>query len=123
MIGPIKTVAVYVSNQAVAQAFWVDKLGFKIRKELAMTPEASWIEAAPPGAESALVLYPRSMMNNWQELKPSIVFHCPDVEAAVTELDAKGVTIVDQPKQMQWGTYAKFADPDGNEFLLASTSD
>jgi predicted enzyme related to lactoylglutathione lyase len=123
MIGPIKTVAVYVSDQAVARAFFIDKLGFEIRKDLSMTPEAAWLEVAPRGAQSAVVLYPRSMMNNWRELKPSIVFHCPDVEATVAELELKGVAIIDRPQKLQWGTYAKFADPDGNEFLLASTSD
>ena len=120
MIGAIKTVAVYVSDQKAARAFYVEKLGFAVRKELPMTPEASWVEVSAAGAETALVLYPRSMMKNWHELKPSIVFHCDNVETTVAELEKKGVAITDRPKQMQWGTYAKFADPDGNEFLLAS---
>jgi predicted enzyme related to lactoylglutathione lyase len=121
MIGPIKTVAVYVSDQKAARTFYTEKLGFAIRKEVSMTPEATWIEVSPQEAQSALVLYPREMMKNWQELKPSIVFQCDDFEATAAALKSKGVAIIDPPMKMQWGTYAKFADPDGNEFLLAST--
>jgi predicted enzyme related to lactoylglutathione lyase len=114
-------VAVYVSDQAAARTFYVDKLGFTVRKEMPMTPEASWLEVAPAGEQSALVLYPRALMKDWQQRKPSIVFHCDDVEATVAELEAKGVLITDRPKTMPWGTYAQLADPDGNEFLLASS--
>jgi predicted enzyme related to lactoylglutathione lyase len=87
-----------------------------------MTPDAAWLEVAPQGAQTALVLYPRALMNNWSELKPSIVFHCDDVERTTADLQLKVVAIIDPPKGMQWGTYAKFANPDGNEFLLTSTT-
>jgi predicted enzyme related to lactoylglutathione lyase len=79
-----------------------------------------WLEVSPPEAETAIVLYPRGMMKNWAEMKPSIVFHCDDVDATVRDLAARGARIIDQPNRMQWGTYAKIADPDGNEFLLVS---
>ncbi len=57
-----------------------------------MMPGASWLEVAPKGAESALVLYPKSMMKNWAELKPSIVFVCDDVEKTYETMKANGVT-------------------------------
>ena len=65
MIGPIKTVAVYVEDQARAEAFYTGPLGFVVRRRVAMGAEASWIEVAAPGAESCVVLYPRSMMPDW----------------------------------------------------------
>lgn len=34
------------------------------------------------------------------------------------ELAEKGVQIIQQPKQMKWGTFAQFLDPDDNEFVL-----
>jgi lactoylglutathione lyase len=86
MIGPIKTVGVYVEDQQAAKAFYIEKLGFTVRKEMPMGPTTVWLEVAPPGAETAIVLYPRGMMKNWAEMKPSIVFHCDDVEATVREL-------------------------------------
>jgi lactoylglutathione lyase len=118
MIGPIKTVAVYVEDQQKAVEFYTSLLGFEVRRDQAMGPEARWVEVAPPGAQTALVLYPRAMMKGWEEMKPSVVFNCSDIEATVATLWANGVGVIDQPHAMPWGTYAKIADPDGNEFLL-----
>lgn len=120
MIRSIRTVAVYVADQQLALEFYTTKLGFEVRRNEPMGPNASWIELAPPEAQTCLVIYPRAMMKNWQELKPSVVFLCDDAHATCNELAAKGVRITDQPKKMAWGTYAKFADLDGNEFLLMS---
>ena len=120
MIGPIKTVGVYVEDQDRAVAFYVEKLGFEVRRRLPMGPNARWVEVAPPGALTCLVLYPRAMMANWAELKPSIVFHCPDVEAACRKLESAGVRVTMPPTPLPWGKFAKFADPDGNEFGLTS---
>jgi predicted enzyme related to lactoylglutathione lyase len=120
MIGPIKTVGVYVADQQQALEFYNQKLGFQVRRRIPMGPGAEWIEVSPPGAETCLVLYPKSMMSNWTELKPSIVFHCADVVGTCDELESRGVQIVMRPKELPWGTFAMFADPDGNEFGLTS---
>jgi lactoylglutathione lyase len=118
MIGPIKTVAVYVEDQPKAVEFYTRKLGFEVRRNHPMGPGASWIEVAPPGAQTCLVIYPRSMMKDWQSLRTSIVFDCRDIDATCRRLEDDGVRVVDRPKAMPWGTFAKIADPDGNEFLL-----
>jgi lactoylglutathione lyase len=91
-----------------------------------MGPNASWIALGPPSSLQtvemqpccSIVIYPRSMMPNWRELKPSIVFLCDDFEKTDTELKSKGVNFIEEPKKMAWGTYAIFVDIDGNEFLL-----
>jgi lactoylglutathione lyase len=51
-------------------------------------------------------------------IEPSIVFICDDFEKAYTDLRPKGVNFIEEPKKLAWGTYAKFADVDGNKFLL-----
>src|SRR2546430_11206059 len=116
MIGPIKTVGVYVEDQNRSLEFFTHKLGFTLRRKIPMGPEVHWIEVSPPGAQSSLVLYPKSMMTNWTEMKPSLVFHCDDVTGTCQRLEAAGVTIKMQPTQLPWGTFATFLDPDGNEF-------
>jgi predicted enzyme related to lactoylglutathione lyase len=120
MIGPIKTVAIYVEDQERAVAFYAEKLGFVVRRRVTMGPDANWIEVSPPGAESCLVLYPRSQMPDWATRKPSVVFHCPDVEATCAELEGKGVTIRMAPTSLPWGIFASIVDPDGNELGLTS---
>lgn len=120
MIGPIKTIGIYVEDQAKSVEFYTEKLGFEVRKSIPMGPDANWIEVSPPGAETCLVLYPKSMMTNWAQLKPSVVFQCPDVEDTCLLLKSRGVSITMNPTQMGWGMFAMFVDPDGNEFGLTS---
>lgn len=118
MITKIATVAVYVEDQQKAKTFWLEKVGFELLRETPMGPSGSWLEVAPKGAESALVIYPRSMMSNWTELKPSIVFVCDDIEAAYAGMKERGVEFLGEPNKMQWGTFVQFKDDDGNVFLL-----
>jgi lactoylglutathione lyase len=120
MIGPIKTVGIYVADQAKSVEFFTGKLGFEVRRSIPMGPDANWIEVSPPGAQTSLVLYPKSMMTNWAELKPSVVFHCRDVQETCLQLSAQGVEIKMNPTQLGWGMFATFLDPDGNEFGLTS---
>jgi lactoylglutathione lyase len=120
MIGPIKTVGVYVRDQQIALAFYTAKLGFELRRELPTGAAGTWIEISPPGGQTCLVLYPRSMMPDWNQRKSSVVFHCADIEDTCRRLEADGVTITMPPKAMPWGMFAMFVDPDGNEFGLTS---
>jgi predicted enzyme related to lactoylglutathione lyase len=120
MIGPIKTVCVYVEDQQRSVEFYTRKLGFEVRRSMPMGPKASWTELSPPGGQSCLVLYPKEMMPTWKEQKPAVVFHCADVEGTCRRLQEAGVTIPMPPTPLGWGTFAKFADPDGNEFGLTS---
>ena len=118
MIKQVATVAVYVEDQEKAKAFWQDKVGFEVRNEQSMGSIGSWLEVAPEGAQSRLVLYPRVAMDDWKERKPSIVFECEDVHGTYEVLKERGVEFPEEPKKMAWGTDVVFRDPDGNEFLL-----
>ncbi|MBD2860566.1 VOC family protein [Paenibacillus oceani] len=118
MITKIATAAIYVEDQQRSKAFWSEKAGFHIVRETPMGASGSWIEVAPFGAETALVIYPRSMMDNWSELKPSLVFDCEDIGATYETMKRNGVLFQGEPKTMQWGTYVAFVDEEGNSFLL-----
>jgi predicted enzyme related to lactoylglutathione lyase len=118
MIKRIATVGVYVEDQSKSLEFWTKQAGFEVRRNTPMGPAASWIEVAPPGAESCFVIYPRALMENWRELKASLVLECDDIEATVARMKENGVTFTSEPQTMSWGTYAKFIDLDGNEFML-----
>jgi lactoylglutathione lyase len=58
MIRKIATATVYVEDQTKAVEFWTKQVGFKIKREKAMGPEARWIEVGPADAESCLVITP-----------------------------------------------------------------
>jgi lactoylglutathione lyase len=118
MIAAIATVAVYVEDQERSLAFWTQQVGFTVHETRPMGPAGSWIEVGPPGQSSCLVLYPKAMMPDWAERKPSIVFRCDDVERTYQEMAERGVRFSQPPKAMAWGPFALFEDVDGNEFGL-----
>ena len=86
----LKTLVVYVADQEKALAFYRDQIGFDVRRDLPMGPLGRWIEVAPPGAESSIVLYPKAMMPDWDKRVPSIVFACDDTVASCAELVKRG---------------------------------
>ncbi len=118
MITKIATQAVYVEDQAAGLRFWTEQVGFEVRFEADMGPNAKWIEVGPPGAESHLVIYPKTMMQDWAERKPSIVFACDDIQATHEAMAGRGVEFTQEPRQMPWGWFAIFIDEDGNWYGL-----
>ena len=120
MITKIATAAVYVDDQQAAERFWTEQVGMVVHHSQEMGPEARWLEIGPKQAESRLVIYPKSMMKDWAERKPSIVFECDDIRKTHEEMAARAVEFTEEPKKMPWGMFAIFQDPDGNEFVLRS---
>ncbi|HZG70531.1 MAG TPA: VOC family protein [Chondromyces sp.] len=118
MITNLATVAVYVEDQQKAKEFWVNKAGFELVAERPMGPNAYWLEVAPQNAQTRLVIYPKSMMEGSENMKASIVFECDDVMATYEKMKANGIQFKEEPKAMQWGTFAHFSDEDGNEYLI-----
>jgi lactoylglutathione lyase len=106
MITRVKLVTVYVADQAAARRFYVEALGFEVRREMPMGPGATWLEVAPPGGQTVVVLYPRALMAGWETMKPSIVFACESVEATHAALERGGVAFTQAPTRMAWGTSA-----------------
>jgi lactoylglutathione lyase len=121
MITHMGTVGVYVEDQERALRFWTDQVGFEERRKMPMGDGLFWLEVAPRGAQSALVLYPKKLMPEWNEMKPSIVFRCNDIDDVYAQLKKNGVTIAKELSQMSWGKFASFLDPDGSEFGLSGT--
>ena len=118
MIRKIATAAVYVDDQKKAVGFWTRSVGFVVHREKPMGPDASWIEVGPEGASSCLVLYPKSMMRDWAERKPSIVFETDDIQKTFERMRGNGVKFSQEPAQLPWGLFAIFDDLDGNSFGL-----
>ena len=121
MINKIGKITVYVENQEQAKDFWVNKMGFVLKLEQPMGPNATWMEVGPNEDEfTTLVLYSKSLMEQQQPTKvahPSVLFTTTDIEAAYEEMKRKGVK-VDDLLRMPYGTMFVFYDQDGNEFML-----
>jgi catechol 2,3-dioxygenase-like lactoylglutathione lyase family enzyme len=116
----LQKLTVPVTDQDVAKAFYIDKLGFELRVEtpMPMGDNLRWIEVAPKGAQTTLVLC------NWLLDTPKLqnaMLETANTDAAVAALRAAGVA-VDDPTETPWGKQAAFSDPDGNKFILTDSA-
>jgi len=121
MINKIGKVTVYVQDQEAAKDFWINKVGFVLKHEMPMGPDAKWIEVGPSESEfTTLVLYSKSSMEQFKPEKvshPSVLFSTNDIESAYKQMQENGVK-VDEMLRMPFGTMFSFYDQDGNDYLL-----
>ena len=121
MINKIGKITVYVQDQEQAKDFWLNKMGFVLKLEQPMGPNATWLEVGPSEDEfTTLVLYSKSAMEQHQPSKvahPSILFSTTDIESAYQKMKDNGVEVEDMLR-MPFGTMFSFKDQDGNNYLL-----
>jgi lactoylglutathione lyase len=109
----VEGVAVPVRDQDRALRFYVDKLGFDIRRDVPMADGSRWIQVAPPAARTTVALV-ASGGKAPVGLDTGITFTTRDAEADHADLMARGV---DVDELLRWpGVPAMFAfrDQDGN---------
>ncbi len=126
MLINIGTITVQVTDQDKALEFYTQKLGFEKRSDEPMGPKQRWIEVAPPGAQTRILLYnatpeaPGAASYEKAQArigKPTgMVLEVDDIEATFAELKSNGVPIEEEPQKQLWGWWGVFADQDGNSY-------
>ena len=117
-ITEVATVAIPVSDQERALAFYVDTLGFEKRRDAPFGPGNRWIEVAPPGSSTTIALPPLG------EVKPGIDtgirLTTRDAEADHAALRARGVDVDSEILRFGPGVPPMFTlrDPDGNKLYV-----
>ncbi|MEX3106230.1 MULTISPECIES: VOC family protein [unclassified Streptomyces] len=108
----VATVAIRVTDQRKATAFYVDELGFEIRRDVPFGT-GRWIEVAPPGAATTVALVPEGV-------PAGIRLTTRDADADHANLRARGVDADEEVVRMGPGVPPMFAvrDPDGNSLIL-----
>ena len=120
MIKGVKFVSIPVTDQDRALAFYTEKLGFRILTDQPFNDKQRWIELSIPAAETCVVLFtPEGHENRIGGFSPA-TFYCDDAQRTYEELSARGVEFEAPPQKQPWGTFLKFKDPDGNQFVLSS---
>jgi len=107
----LSSVAVIVKDRAKASRWYEEKLGFEVRDE-----HGHWVTVAPKGPDVVIHLY-----DEFYDLEPGntgISFTTKNVARVQKEFEKKGVKFTQATSTEDWGTYAMFADPDGNEYWL-----
>jgi lactoylglutathione lyase len=121
MFKKVNTVSLYVTDQERSLRFYVDVLGFEVRTDAQMGPMGRWLEVAPPGAETALVLSDASAFGKQDRVGSSadLTFTCDDVYALHKSLTESGASVT-VPEKQEWGTFVHVTDPDGHTFVVSS---
>jgi predicted enzyme related to lactoylglutathione lyase len=124
MINQVRTVGVYVGDQQRALDFYTQKLGMELRRDEPMGPNARWIEVAPPGATTTIVLYtPEGQEDRIGTFAP-FTLECADLTSTYEELRAKGVEFAQAPEMQPWGMMmATVKDQDGNTIVMTQPAD
>ena len=117
----VQSVSVPVSDQEAAKDFYVNTLGFELQVDNSWREGMRWIEVAPEGSTTSLMLV------SWLDpLLPSlyrvIVVATDDIQAIHEELLAKGFYSILPSTEQADGMQAMFRDPDGNALVLLERS-
>jgi lactoylglutathione lyase len=126
MLTSVGTITVQVTDQDKALEFYTQKLGFEKRSDQPMGPGQRWIEVAPPGAQTRILLYKATPempgAESYEAAQASIgkstgmVLEVDDIVATFAALKANGVRIEEGPTQQPYGWWGVFADQDGNTY-------
>ena len=128
MIKRVSTVSVFVEDQDRAKDFYVNKLGFELRRDEPLFPGATvrWLAVAPAGSTTEIILYIPD--DNWEHYKgvigkaQSITLEVDDIRALYNDLTAKGVEFTAEPEEQPWGTFTFLIDSEGNRLLINQSS-
>ncbi|HEY0069772.1 MAG TPA: VOC family protein [Chloroflexia bacterium] len=113
----ISVVPVYVSDQAKAVDFYVNKLGFEKTTDLPYG-ESRWIQVTPPEGQTTITISPAAEYGVEPGKFTGFVFYSDDVKGTVADLKSKGVNVTEDANEQPWGVQAQFQDPDGNSFVI-----
>jgi predicted enzyme related to lactoylglutathione lyase len=118
----LSAVTVHITDVARARRFYGEVLGLE---EKEFQPERQRLVYALPGTSTLLTMH--VMTDPREEGRPAgtvsgIVFSHSDPAAALNQIHQGGGTVVAEAMKMPWGLVrGVFADPDGNEFILAGS--
>lgn len=117
-ITEVRTVAIPVSDQDRAVAFYTESLGFEKRLD-APFPGGRWIEVAPPRGAVSVALAPPGP-GSTVGVDTGIRLTTEDAEADHAELLSRGVDA--DPEVLRFGEGVppmfSFRDPDGNTLYV-----
>jgi catechol 2,3-dioxygenase-like lactoylglutathione lyase family enzyme len=120
-ITDVRTVAVTVTDQDQALAFYVDTLGFEKRLDAPISPTMRWIEVAPPGAGTSIALNGVDAAEDRAGragADTGIRFAVPDAEAEHAAMRGLGLTVSDVIRWDGVPPMYTVDDPDGNRFYI-----
>jgi catechol 2,3-dioxygenase-like lactoylglutathione lyase family enzyme len=124
-MGPvIGSVALLVRDYDEAIAYFTRCLGFELVEDTLLAGGKRWVRVAPSGGGSTLLLAraatpeQSACVGNQTGGRVFLFLHTDDFARDYTEMRARGVTFLEQPRREAYGTVAVFADLYGNKWDL-----
>jgi len=112
----IELLAVPVSDIDRAKRFYVDQLGFNADHDHTVDENIRFVQLTPPGSACSIVLD-----HGLSSMKPGTIEGVQavvaDADAAREQLVANGVE-ASEVRELPWGRFVFFTDPDGNGWAL-----
>ena len=117
---------VFVRDHDRSLPFYVDQLGFSVVAD-GRFEFGRWVAIAPPDGSAILALIaPRRGTENYKLIgrHTHIAFIAEDINATFEAWRSRGVKFTQPPQPQFWGgTFAQFADLDGNLFELLGSDE
>ena len=125
IIGKVGRVAVPVSDQDAAIAFYTEKLGFNLDADIPVDAHYRWVEVSPPGGGTALAIVPPPQnAPDRIGIDTGVILTTDDIDEAHAELTARGV---DADEVARMGDPVPpmlfFRDQDRNTLLIVENQD
>src|SRR5919197_737429 len=117
MITHLTLATLPVRDQDEALDFFVNRLGMTVRTDAPYGPGGRWVEVAPKGGETGLVLVKSDDDAAFAQPLANVLLGCDDAAATVAELRAAGVEATD-PQTEHWGTFTLVTEPDGRQICV-----
>jgi catechol 2,3-dioxygenase-like lactoylglutathione lyase family enzyme len=112
----LELVSVPVSDVDRAKDFYVEKAGFNLDHDHAVSDEIRFVQLTPPGSPASIAIG-----KGVTEAAPGSVeglqVVVKDIEAAHADLSSRGVEVSDV-QDFPWGRFVFFQDPDGNKWAV-----
>jgi catechol 2,3-dioxygenase-like lactoylglutathione lyase family enzyme len=133
----LELVLLPVSDVDRAKAFYVDKCGFNLDVDHDVNEEFRVVQMTPPGSECSITIG-RGMTDAAPGSYRGTHLVVSDIEAARAELVERGVEVGEirhfdrdagnwktgpDPQHSKYNSFADFADPDGNTWVLQEVRD
>jgi lactoylglutathione lyase len=116
-ITDVKQHSIPVSDQQLAQEFYIEQLGFEVKTAALIDPDGRWLNVGPKRADSSVTLL------NWPTLISKVrarhvILETDNIEKDVDRLKKQGINFIGQIESKEWGRQIMFKDPDNNRLVL-----
>jgi catechol 2,3-dioxygenase-like lactoylglutathione lyase family enzyme len=117
----IAHISLIVQDYDDAIAFYLEKLDFVLLEDTKLSEEKRWVLVAPPGAKECSLLLAKAAneeqatsVGNQTGGRVFLFLHSDDFWRDYYKMIDRGISIIQPPQEMEYGTVAVFADLYGN---------